>query len=89
MFWASAKKIPPEILFGCFGNPQKLTLPICKCANTYEKHLLNYKKYLYHNEFHNELKLIQKKSDIQGYYIYSPTKSFEYPKLLRDENEDD
>ncbi len=87
MLYRSAKIIPSGILFGCFGNPQKLILPICECSNTYDKHLLNYKKYLYHNEFYIELELKRKKSNIPGYYIYSPTKYFEYPRSLRDKDD--
>lgn len=86
MSWRLIDKIPDKIFFGCAGNPHKMTefLQICSCANTYDKHLKNYKKYLFHME--NYIELEMKKfdaDDIKGYYIFHPTKYFEYPKELQ------
>lgn len=89
MHWRSVKTIPLGVFFNCAGNPTKLILPICSCANTYEKHLINYKRYKYHEEFYIELGMIRTKSEIPGYWNYSPTKSFNYPKKLRDSNDDE
>lgn len=86
MSWRLAKKIPEGIFFGCAGNPHISikSLPICSCANTYEKHLQNYKKYLFHKENYIELEIKREEAkDIQGYYIFYPTKYFEYPKELK------
>lgn len=85
MSWNKVSTIPKGIFFGCFGNPiyvGEMTNSLCSCANTYEKHLENYKKYLYHVENYKKLNItFQKHTDIklQGYYFSSQMEKINYP----------
>jgi hypothetical protein len=61
MSWNKVTTIPKSIFFGCAGNPNYVgeisTSLFCSCGNTFEKHLKNYKKYLYHKENYQKLNL--------------------------------
>lgn len=63
-------KIPEGIYFGCFGNPIKSDTPICNCCSTHNLHLENYKKYLYHCDNYEKLKLKKVPCNIEGFYHF-------------------
>ena len=85
--WKTATTVPKGIFFGCFGNPIKSTTLICKCADTPERHLKNYKKYLYHQQNYGLFNMTKTKSDnLDGYYIFGYDNSMtkiEYPDELK------
>jgi hypothetical protein len=62
------KAVQQNIYFGCFGNPIISDKPPCKCINT--QHLINYKKYLFHNEQYKQLGLDREPFAIEGYYTF-------------------
>jgi hypothetical protein len=73
MSWKKVTQVPQGIWFGCMGNPVKITTnnSICACANTPEKHLLNYKKYLFHSKYYKKYKMTCRSADdLPGYVIF-------------------
>lgn len=63
-------KLPPNIYFGCFGNPMRT---LCTCCNTEAKNLENYTKYL--DMAKNWKQLGYKKEEYEhekGFFIFLP-----------------
>jgi hypothetical protein len=88
MSWKLATKVPKGIFFGCAGNPIWIgeTYFTCNCANTTEKHLKNYKKYLFHLENYKKYEIIGKACQdkkLKGFYEFTPNKNIVYPDELK------
>jgi hypothetical protein len=85
MSWKTVTKVPQGIFFKCMGNPVKITTDnyICSCANTPEKHLLNYKKYLFHVKYYKKYKMtLRPADDLPGYFIFGyhdTSRKIKYP----------
>ncbi len=89
MSWNKVTTIPKGIFFGCFGNPLyvgEMSTRLCSCADTFEKHLKNYKKYLYHKENYQNLNLTcikSKDEHLSDYYEFRPNGKIDYPDELK------
>ena len=69
--WRTVTKVPKGIFFGCGGNPIKSKTLTCDCADTPEKHMRNYKKYLFHMENYENLNMNREENpNAKGYYLF-------------------